>query len=351
MKILFAGLGSVGQRHLQNIQRLQQKKIINDDLQILALIEPIDVHRVIREGKLLEVNNIADYYLIKTTTSLAEAKEMKPDVVFVVNPSSLHTKTALEFAKKGSDVFIEKPLDASLDHLDELQDIIRDKHLVFQVGYQTRFNPLVHEIKQIIQDRYDTIIAASFEWNNIFLPFHHRYEDYTKGYAARSDLGGGAVLGLIHDIDLMYYLLGMPQRVMAVGGKLSDLEMTTEDLMMALFEYDINAKTIPVYLNLSYVQAKEVRLCKVQFTDSTLFVDLIGNAYELCDMEGKVIGAKKYAIVRNDLFIAEVDHFLKCVQERKEPSVTLAEGRKSLEIALKIKKSMKTKQWESIKDG
>ena len=342
MKILFAGLGSIGQRHLQNIKKLQKKKIIKDNIQFFGLIRDVDVHRVIKTGERFKVENIAEYYNIKTTKSLKEAKNIKPDVVFVTNPSRLHIKTALEFAKIGSDLFIEKPLGDNLEKLNELQRIIKRKKLVSMVGYQTRFNPLIKDVKQVIERNFKKIITASFEWNT-FLPLHHKYEDYSKGYAARKDLGGGVILGLIHEIDLIYYLFGLPRKIFAVGGKLSNLKMNVEDTVMSILEYKTNQKLIPIYLNLSYVQTKEVRKFKIQFTDSTLFVDLLENKYELYGKEGNLIKEKKDKTKRNDLFVKEVSYFLDCVKKRKETFLNITEARKSLEVALKIKKSIKIK--------
>lgn len=344
MKILFVGLGSIGQRHLQNIKKLQKQGKIDKNIQIFALIKDIDVHRVIKEGKRFKVNNIAEYYNIKTIKSLEGAKKIKPDVVFVTNPSALHIRTALEFAKGGSDIFIEKPLGSSLNRLNELEKIIKNKKLISIVGHQTRFNPLIKEVKKIIENNFRKLITASFEWNT-FMPLHHRYENYSKGYAARKDLGGGVAFGLIHEIDLICYFFGLPKQILAMGGKLGDLKMDVEDTIMAFFEYKINRKSIPIFLNLSYVQTKEVRKFKVQFTDSTLFVDLMENKYELYNKEGILVKSKKDKTKRSDLFVKEISHFLNCVKKRKNTFIDVFEASKSLKVALKIKKSIKNKNW------
>ena len=333
MKILFAGLGSIGQRHLQNVKKIKEEKIKEGKIELFGLIKDFDARRVIKEGECKEVESMADYYGITTTTSLAEAKEIKPNIVFVTNPSRLHVETALEFGKVGSDLFIEKPLGAGLDKVDELESVIRKNHLISMVGYQMRFNPLIEKVKEIVGKNSDKIITAAFEWNT-FLPLHHKYEDYSKSYAARKDLGGGAVLGLIHEIDLICHFFGLPSDILAAGGKLSGLKMDVEDTVMAILKYE---KT-PVYLNLSYAQTKEVRKFKVQFQDSTLFVDLMENKYQLYGREGELVEEAEDPTQRNDLFIKEVSHFLDCVEKRRETGVGVPEGKKSLELALNIKK-------------
>jgi predicted dehydrogenase len=337
MKILFVGLGSIGQRHLQNLKK------ISKDHELFAL-KTFATGKIIKNFKIFGVKNLSKYYNIKILTSLDEAKKVRPDITFITNPSSFHIKTALEFAKIGSHLFIEKPLGNNLEGVNALQKIILQKKLISMVGYQTRFNPIIRTIKEIIQKNLSKVITASFEWNN-FLPSYHPYEDYSKSYAAKKQLGGGVILTLIHEIDLIYYLFGLPEKIFACGGKLSDLDINVEDTMICILKYKLSNKSIPIYLNLSFAQTKEVRKFKVQFTDSTLFVDLMKNNYQLYDQEGHLIKEHKKDILRNDLFVNEIRYFLDCVKKRKNTFIDIEEGRKSLELAMKIKKSIKKGDW------
>ena len=341
MKILFLGLGSIGQRHLQNIQWLQKEKKLSGSFEFFGFVRPEDMHRVIQDGQEKKVADIGRHYNMTTVSSLKEAEAIRPDVVFVTNPSALHIQSALQFARLGSDLFIEKPLGHTTKGLHELERIVRDKKLVAMVGFQTRFNPLVEGIKVLVTKKRNQIISAAFTWN-MYLPFHYRYKDYSKGYAARRDLGGGAILGLIHELDLVYYMLGLPKKMTAVGGKLSDLKMNVEDTVATILSYQKKGKVFPVTLRLSYAQTKEVRGFEFQFTDSTLFVDLLANSYRLYDEEGELQEEKIDKTTRNQLSEAEILHFFSCVKKRKETKVNIAEAKKSLDIALKIKKIIHT---------
>jgi predicted dehydrogenase len=294
---------------------------------------------MVKDGQEKKVDDIGKYYGMTTVSSIVAAKKIQPDVVFVTNPSSLHISSAKEFAALGSDLFIEKPLGHSTVGLSELERIVRSNKLVTMVGFQTRFNPLIEHIKKLVEKREDNIISAAFEWNT-YLPVHHKYEDYSKGYAARKDLGGGVVLGLIHEIDLLYYLLGTPKKMVAVGGKLSDLHMNAEDTVATILTYQKKRKLIPVTLRLSYAQTKEVRVFQFQFTDSTLFVDGMKNSYALYDEKGKLVEKKTDPTIRNELFKKEILYFFNCVKKRTQPITNIFEARKSLELALEIKKQI-----------
>ena len=55
-------------------------------------------------------------------------------------------------------------------------------------------------------------------------------------YASRPDLGGGVILSQIHEMDLIYWLFGLPERVFALGGQLSRLEIEVEDTASTLLQ-------------------------------------------------------------------------------------------------------------------
>jgi len=334
MKYLFVGLGSIGQRHLQNLKDLDK------DAEIFALRKG-GKNLVIKDGKAKEVKDLSEYYGFKTISSMDEAKKIEPDVSFITNPSSMHAETALELAKIGSHLFIEKPLSNSLENVNELSKTIEKNNLVSFLGYQTRFHPFIEKAKKLIESNKKNLICSGFEWST-YLPAHHKYEDYSKGYAARKDLGGGVLLNLIHEIDLIQYFFGKPDRIIAVGGKLSNLKMTAEDTVMAILIYNINNRQFPVYLKLSFAQIKEQREFSIQFNDSLVCVDLDKNTFELYDKKSNLIEKINEKIERNSLFKKELTYFLNCVKAGKKASPDVPEGIKSLEIALDMKKQIKS---------
>jgi predicted dehydrogenase len=97
---------------------------------------------------------------------------------------------------------------------------------------------------------------------------------------------------------------------------------------------------LPVTLRLSYAQTKEVRKFEFQFADSTLFVDSMANSYALYGKKGELVEEQTDPTTRNELFEAEVLHFFDCVEKRKETRSSIFEARKSLEIAVEIKKQI-----------
>ncbi|HSV43558.1 MAG TPA: Gfo/Idh/MocA family oxidoreductase, partial [Candidatus Bathyarchaeia archaeon] len=251
MKVLFVGLGSIGQRHLRNL-----RSVLGDRLEPMAC-RSTDRDSVIVDGKIQAGFSLSREYGLKNFHDLDTALRAKPEMVFVTNPSSLHMPVALKAAAAGCHLFLEKPISHHLDGVKELAEIVRRQKVTVMVGYQMRFHPGYQELRQLLrQGQYGKVIAANFSWGT-YLPSHHPYEDYRRGYAARRDLGGGVVLGLIHDIDMICDLFGQPLEVEAQGGRLSSLEIDVEDTVEAVMRFQGDAKEFPVNLFLSYARTKE----------------------------------------------------------------------------------------------
>jgi len=58
---------------------------------------------------------------------LADALARKPDAALITNPASLHVDTGLALAQEGIHLFIEKPLSNTLDGVDKLLDLCRQR--------------------------------------------------------------------------------------------------------------------------------------------------------------------------------------------------------------------------------
>lgn len=332
LDVLFVGLGSIGQRHLQNL-----KTIMGEEVNLSAF-RSINHNLVIQNGNCKQVDSIENSYNIKCYDNLTEALQQHPDIVFITNPSSKHVETALLASDFGCHLFIEKPLGDSLDNVDELHKKIIDNKLIVMVGLQTRFHPCYKSVKEILNNKeYGDIVSANFEWGT-YLPNHHLYEDYRNSYASKKDLGGGVVLGLIHEIDLINSFWGSPETVYAIKSKNSSLGIETEDTVSVLMGFKEKSKVFPVGLFLSYSHIKEIRQFRIQLSKSTLFCDLLHNTVILYDKNNNMVINENYSFFsRNELFLSEIKELLGAIKQNRQPCVNFNDGLESLKIALKIK--------------
>jgi predicted dehydrogenase len=336
VRVLFCGLGGIGQRHLRNLRSLA-----GDQLEVHAYRVRRQHHKLRDNLSIEESADLETDYGIVVHTDLAAALATRPEAVFVCNPSSLHTPVGLAAARTGAHIFMEKPVSSSMDGLIELSRIIEAKNLICHVGYQFRFHPGLIHIKNLLdQDFFGNLISVRAEIGE-HLPNWHRYEDYREMYAARNDLGGGVLLSQIHEMDLIYWYFGLPETVLCRGGRLSRLELDVEDTATSLMQFDGKAGRFPLALHQDFVQAPPTRTFKIVGDRGIATIDLIANRLTVYDRHGEAQETPNLSnFQRNDLFLAQTRHFLDCIRSATKPAVDLVDGMHSLHLALAAKRSL-----------
>ena len=334
MKVLFIGLGSIGQRHLQNFNELRP------EYSTVLAYRTSKSDKVIKNGNVIPNKKLSQYYNLIEFSDLNKAICEHPDIAFICNPSRLHLETALKLAENNIHLFIEKPLATSLSSLDDLDKCIDKNVLINMVGYQTRFNPLVLEARNHIKSlEYGEIIKAEFKWHT-YLPDQHPYEDYRRGYAARKDLGGGVTFSLIHELDLIQWFFGLPISVYSVKGGPSKLKIDADDNISAIFNCYNGLHLFPVQLSLSFTQKFEERYFNVLMQDALLKVDLVKNEIEIIEhTTNRHYHKKKEDFERNSLFKDEMEEFITAVENNQKTSIPISEGKKSVIMAISMIKS------------
>ncbi|RDJ32194.1 MAG: gfo/Idh/MocA family oxidoreductase [Crenarchaeota archaeon] len=320
MKVLIIGLGSIGLRHVRNLLTNTTYKIV------------IFTKRKYPEFK--------ENKRITLSDSLEKCLQEKPTVAFITNETAYHISLATLLTKNGLDLFIEKPLSNSLDGIKKLQKITKQKKLITQIGCNLRFHKCIKRIKKLItQKKIGKIVSVQCETGS-FLPDWHPYEDYRNGYAAKKELGGGVILTMIHDIDYLYWFFGKPIQVFSTSGKFSDLKISVEDYSASIIKFK---KNITAELHLDFFQRPEFRSIKIKGTKGIIYWDSETNEIKLFSNQNNkwisVLKLKKFD--RNQMYVDEMNHFLKCVKSKKKTINSLSEGIDTLKIALAMKNSAK----------
>ena len=286
--------------------------------------------------------SLEDRYGLASFDDLGRALDQGPDVVLVTNPTSRHMQVALAAAARGCHLFIEKPLSHDLEGAAELAELSRRSGTVVTVGYQLRFHPAMRTLKDMLAaGNLGRLTSARLEFGE-YLPGAHGYEDYKSGYAARSELGGGVLLSLIHELDLAYWLFGMPRRLFASGGHLSGLDMDVEDSVSVLMDCG-GGKGLPVSVSLDFVQRPPSRGLKVVGDQGVVEWDYYEDelrVYSAGAGEWETVGFPGFS--RNQMFVDEMRHFIACLTGKQRPEVTLKEAVDGLRIVMAAKRSLET---------
>ena len=338
MKVLFVGLGSVGQRHARNLRAL-----LGDDVELLAY--RVRGHRqVITAGLGIDAGaDVESALRLDVYRDLDEALARRPDAVFVTNPNTMHIPVAIAAANAGCHLFLEKPISHDLTGVDALIEIVDRKKLACFVGYQLRFHPAFRALQRMLATKaIGRIITARVLFGE-YLPGWHPYEDYREMHVSRRELGGGVLLAQIHDLDLVYALFGLPRRMFALGGHLSALEVNVEDTASVLMEAVVGGIPVPVHVHQDYLQRPPRRLCDVYGEAGRVTLDLRAATVTRYGADGDVAEALSFeGFERNQMFVDELRHFLACVRGEETPLVSVRDGAQSLRMALAARTALET---------
>ena len=277
-EVLVIGLGSIGERHVRNLLRLGQRGIT-----------------VLRRSHKPPRTLKSDEY--RTVTSVESAFERHPLAVIIATPTALHTEYLRRAVEIGAAILVEAPLAHSLTGLGDIGRLLYSR---------ARFGE--------------------------YLPTCHPWEDYRLRYEARAELGGGAVLTSIHEIDHAFWLLGPIKAVTCIARRCA-LEVDVEDVAMMVLEHETGVLS---EIQLDFVQRTYRRSLEVVGSEGTIEWELLGDRVRIFESTTKewknllVLGGFDI----NQTYIDELCHFAKVIKREEEPQIDLASGCHVLSVGL-----------------
>ena len=320
---MIAGLGSIGRRHLRNLLALGERDILLYRTHQSTLVD----------------DGLADF---PVETDLESAISRCPDAVIVANPTACHLDVAIPAAESGCHLLLEKPVAGQLDRrVDALNEIVNDNGVKTLVGFQFRFHPVLLAIRELIRsEELGRPLSFRAHWGE-YLPGWHPWEDYRQGYAARKDLGGGVVNTLCHPLDYTRWLFGEITALSADTARVSDLELDVEDTAEITLEF---GEDLLGSVHLDYFQRPPSHGLTVNCEGGQVRWDNADGSAEviLANAGTRKRLSPPVGFERNDLFLAEMRHFLAVIQNQEESRCSLADGIKALELTQSIHQSSQT---------
>jgi predicted dehydrogenase len=316
--VLVVGCGSIGRRHLRNLKSLGVPTLLAVDS---------------REDRRQQAANESGATAMPT---LAEALDKKPACVLVATPSASHMIIALEAARHGCHLFVEKPLSHTMDHVDELIDLAARQRLVTMVACNYRFDPGLNMLKNLIDEgAVGTVISVRSEFG-FYLPQSHPYEDYRETYPAQEVLGGGVILDRTHELDYLRWIFGDVADCACFYDKRSHLQINTEDVAEALLRFKSG---VIASLHLDYIEREYRCMARIigdQGTIEWAFFPHRLRLYSSQTKEWKILLDEPKPDL-NEMYMAELQHFLDAVKKQSPTCHPLVEGKRLLELLLRLK--------------
>ncbi len=288
--------------------------------------------------------------LYSNVSSLLKSKQL--DAVIVATPNQLHEKHTISFLKKKIPVLLEKPISDNIKSAKKIIISAKINKTPLLIGYHRRHNSIVSKVKDIIRSgKLGNIVSANV------LCWLYKHKEYFKE-SWRIRRGGGPLgINLVHDIDMICYLLGSIKYVQAFttnktrkykvedtatvslifdSGALCTLNIS--DTIVAPWSYELTAGENPAY-PVTNQSAYMIGGTK----GSIQFPNLKYWFYKKERSWWNKIFLKSDINKKDDnTLVNQIDHFSDVVLKKVKPKVNGNDGLNSLKIFAAITKSAKT---------
>lgn len=249
MKVLVVGFGSIARKHLDNLRHCYPKA------ELAVWCRP-GIDR-------------PNYGLSGLFFTAEAAKAWQPNFIIVASPASYHAEHVAAMAMLGIPMLIEKPLAADLQQgLWIIKSLSGRGRLGYQLRYTEGFSRMTQWLPSLGKLLYVRLEVGQY------LPSWRPGTPVSEMVSARPELGGGALLELSHELDLLFALLGLPQSVRATSAPSSHLRLAVEECVELTLRY---ADGPLVQLHLDMLQYHPCRQSKWLGDEGQIEWDLLAN--------------------------------------------------------------------------
>jgi predicted dehydrogenase len=313
IRVLVVGTGSIGERHVRCLLATRR-----------AQVGICEVNEALRR-------KIADQYGVAESFATLEASlQARWEAAVIATPAPLHVSMALQLARAGIHLLIEKPLSTSLEGTAELVAAVRERNLTAAVAYVYRAHPALTAMKQAIDTgRFGRPLQLTALCGQDFAFYRPAYRQI---YYARRDMGGGAIQdALTHIFNAGEWLVGPIGRIAADAAHQHLDGVEVEDTVHAIVRhgtvlgnYHINQYQSPTEIVITVVCEKgtarfELKECRWKWMTQT---------------DGPWQEESFGPLERDDWFIRQERVFLDAMEQGSRPPCTLEEGLQTLKVNL-----------------
>lgn len=310
-RILVAGTGSIGRRHIGNLRRLR----------------PGARFLLLRDGARRDA--YADELGAEVVGTLDEALQRRPQLAVVATPSDRHAEILPGLLAAGVGCFIEKPVVTQPAALAALQALDPAALPPTQVGCVLRFLPSLRQVRRWLDEgRLGTVVRLGFEVGQ-WLPDWRPAQDYRQSYSASAGRGGGVVLDLVHELDLAVWLGGADALLGAWGAHRSRLEIGAEDVALLALQ---GAGGALISVQLDYVCRRPVRRLHIVGDLGSVHWDLPGRHAVLLRHGADDEPAEGFDAAA--AYVTAMEELLLAVETGSATSLPLHEGLRATALAL-----------------
>ena len=196
-RLALIGAGIIGKTHIDRIQR-------HPDLSLAGIADPTPAGQALAAS--LNVPWAAE--------PAALLDQVRPQGAIVATPNVAHVPVALDCLARGIPALVEKPVADTVAEARKLAEAVVRTGTPVLVGHHRRHNPINQRARAMIESGQLGRVVSATALATFLKP------DPYFDVAWRRQAGGGPILiNLIHDIDMLRFLLGEVTEVQAMDSR------------------------------------------------------------------------------------------------------------------------------------
>jgi predicted dehydrogenase len=305
MKVLILGFGSIARKHVQSIQKIVPGS------QIFALRSGIEGEK---------------YPGVTNIFSLSEIDARSMNFCIISTPTSEHKNSIEQVINYGVPLFIEKPIHNSLQIRSTVLQLTK-ANIVTYVACNLRFLDSLQYLKKNMAIIERKKINEVNVYNGSYLPDWRKNINFRDSYSANRELGGGVHLDLIHELDYIYWMFGIPLSVYSQFKNQSMLEISAFDYANYLLEYDGFCASVV----LNYYRRDSKRTLELVFADETWEIDILRN--KITSNNQSIFSSEQSV---RDTYDLQMEYFIQCLETHSISFNTIDDGFNVLEMCLNL---------------
>lgn len=222
IRVAIVGTGNIANAHIQAYLQFPERCHIA----YLVDIVPEKARRM-REKYGLDAEVFDDHQALLPLQDI--------DLVDVCTPPYVHAQISINCLRSGKNVVCEKPMAASLEECDQMLRARDESGKKFSIIAQNRFRQPISNLKALLDSGLAGPVRCaqvdSFWWRG-----HCYYDLWWRGTWEKE--GGGCTLNhAVHHIDMLLWMMGLPERVTSVLANTAHDNAEVEDLSVSILQY------------------------------------------------------------------------------------------------------------------
>lgn len=222
IRVAIVGTGTISHAHMEGYLRFPER------CKVVALVDIVpEKAQAMKEQYNLDADVYDDHLKILGRDDI--------DLVDVCTPPYVHASISINAMNSGKNVVCEKPMAASLEECDAMLRARDENGVKLSIIAQNRFRKPIRDLKMLLDSGMAGPVRHaqidSFWWRG-----HCYYDLWWRGTWEKE--GGGCTLNhAVHHIDMLGWMMGLPETVTSVLANTAHDNAEIEDLSVSILQY------------------------------------------------------------------------------------------------------------------